>query len=161
MPPKCLMNHLFSLHSLPLFILVLPTLFGSVSYWRNYYACPDDETFRFLASAYSRSHHNMSLSKEFQEGITNGPYWYPIYGGMQDWNYIHGGCFELTLEISDNKWPPANETGVHRRIFSSDTGRPLPGTITIEGINYTVSENKPRICRLPSIASSCREIQSY
>nr|XP_048330946.1 carboxypeptidase SOL1-like isoform X3 [Ziziphus jujuba var. spinosa] len=79
----------------------------------------------------------MSLSKEFQEGITNGPYWYPIYGGMQDWNYIHGGCFELTLEISDNKWPPANETGVHRRIFSSDTGRPLPGTITIEGINYT------------------------
>lgn len=34
---------------------------------------------------------------------------YPIYGGMQDWNYIHGGCFELTLEISDNKWPNAEE----------------------------------------------------
>lgn len=34
---------------------------------------------------------------------------YPIYGGMQDWNYIHGGCFELTLEISDNKWPNVNE----------------------------------------------------
>uniref|UniRef100_A0A2P2M969 Peptidase M14 domain-containing protein n=1 Tax=Rhizophora mucronata TaxID=61149 RepID=A0A2P2M969_RHIMU len=34
---------------------------------------------------------------------------YPIYGGMQDWNYIHAGCFELTLEISDNKWPNANE----------------------------------------------------
>nr|XP_048330945.1 carboxypeptidase SOL1-like isoform X2 [Ziziphus jujuba var. spinosa] len=84
----------------------------------------------------------MSLSKEFQEGITNGPYWYPIYGGMQDWNYIHGGCFELTLEISDNKWPPANETGVHRRIFSSDTGRPLPGTITIEGINYTLKTSQ-------------------
>jgi carboxypeptidase D len=28
---------------------------------------------------------------------------------MQDWNYIHAGCFELTLEISDNKWPPAAE----------------------------------------------------
>ncbi|XP_015886376.3 carboxypeptidase SOL1 isoform X3 [Ziziphus jujuba] len=130
---------------------------------RNYYACPDDETFRFLASAYSRSHHNMSLSKEFQEGITNGAYWYPIYGGMQDWNYIHGGCFELTLEISDNKWPPAYElptlweynrmsmlnlvltlvqTGVHGRIFSSDTGRPLPGAITIEGINYTLKTSQ-------------------
>ena len=34
---------------------------------------------------------------------------YPIYGGMQDWNYIHGGCFELTLEISDIKWPQADE----------------------------------------------------
>ncbi|KAM2363605.1 hypothetical protein ACFX1X_002659 [Malus domestica] len=28
---------------------------------------------------------------------------------MQDWNYKNGGCFELTLEISDNKWPTANE----------------------------------------------------
>lgn len=28
---------------------------------------------------------------------------------MQDWNYIHAGCFELTLEISDNKWPNATE----------------------------------------------------
>ncbi|KAG5525332.1 hypothetical protein RHGRI_031869 [Rhododendron griersonianum] len=100
---------------------------------KYYYACPDDKTFKFLASVYSRSHHNMSLSEEFQGGITNGASWYgsvkckslnsyaeemifmqklsgyPIYGGMQDWNYIHGGCFELTLEISDNKWPTANE----------------------------------------------------
>lgn len=28
---------------------------------------------------------------------------------MQDWNYIYGGCFELTLEISDTKWPKASE----------------------------------------------------
>ncbi|KAH6765059.1 carboxypeptidase D [Perilla frutescens var. frutescens] len=57
----------------------------------------------------TRSHYNMSLSKEFPDGITNGAFWYPIYGGMQDWNYIHSGCFELTLEISDNKWPNASE----------------------------------------------------
>ncbi|XP_021662895.2 carboxypeptidase SOL1 isoform X2 [Hevea brasiliensis] len=126
---------------------------------RNYYACPDDDTFRFMASIYSRSHHNMSLSTEFPGGITNGASWYPIYGGMQDWNYIHAGCFELTLEISDNKWPNADElpvlweynkmsllnlvaslvkTGVHGRIFSSDGGRPLPGSIMIKGINYTI-----------------------
>ncbi|KAK4382637.1 Carboxypeptidase SOL1 [Sesamum angolense] len=53
-------------------------------YRKNYYECPDDETFRYLASLYSRSHYNMSLSKEFPGGITNGAFWYPIYGGMQD-----------------------------------------------------------------------------
>ncbi|KAG6625935.1 hypothetical protein CIPAW_15G012300 [Carya illinoinensis] len=129
----------------------------------NYFGCPDDETFRFMASIYSHSHYNMSSSKEFQGGITNGASWYPIYGGMQDWNYIHGGCFELTLEISDNKWPSANElptlweynkmsmlnlvasllkTGVHGRIFSSDTGRPVLGSITVKGINHTVKAGR-------------------
>lgn len=129
----------------------------------TYFGCPDDETFRFMASVYSRSHYNMSLSTEFQGGITNGASWYPVYGGMQDWNYIHGGCFELTLEISNNKWPSANElptlweynkismlnlvaslvkTGVHGRIFSSDGGRPLPGSITVRGINQTVKAGR-------------------
>ncbi|KAA8537958.1 hypothetical protein F0562_027462 [Nyssa sinensis] len=124
-----------------------------------YYACPDDDTFRFMASVYSRSHYNMSLSEEFQGGITNGASWYPIYGGMQDWNYIHAGCFELTLEISDNKWPAANElptlwefnkmsmlnlvaslvkTGIHGKIFSSDCGRPLHASVAIKGINSTI-----------------------
>ncbi|XP_052296673.1 carboxypeptidase SOL1 isoform X7 [Citrus sinensis] len=130
---------------------------------RYYYGCPDDEAFQFLASVYSRSHYNMSLSTEFQGGIINGASWYPIYGGMQDWNYIYGGCFELTLEISDDKWPSAEElptiweynkmsmlnlvaslvkTGVRGRIFSSDSGRPLPGSITIKGINYTVNAGR-------------------
>ncbi|CAI0396347.1 unnamed protein product [Linum tenue] len=130
---------------------------------KHYYSCPDDNTFRFLASTYSRSHHNMSLSKEFPGGITNGALWYPIYGAMQDWNYIHAGCFELTLEVSDDKWPMIDEiptlweynkmsllnlaasvlkTGVHGRIFASDSGTPLPGFITIKGINYTVTAGR-------------------
>ncbi|KVH98605.1 Peptidase M14, carboxypeptidase A, partial [Cynara cardunculus var. scolymus] len=130
---------------------------------KSYYACPDDEAFRYMAKLYSHSHHNMSRSKEFEEGITNGAHWYPIYGGMQDWNYIYGGCFELTLEISDNKWPPANElrmiwqynkmsmldlvasvvkSGVHGRIFSSDCGEPLPANIAIKGINYTIKASE-------------------
>ncbi|GJW86638.1 carboxypeptidase SOL1 [Tanacetum coccineum] len=141
---------------------------------KNYYACPDDEAFRYLAKLYSGSHYNMSRSNEFESGITNGAYWYPIYGGMQDWNYIYGGCFELTLEISDNKWPPANEfanalrssidmlqmvwnynkrsmldlvasvvkSGVHGRIFSSDCGEPLPASIAIKDINYTIKASE-------------------
>lgn len=131
---------------------------GSEDKRRTYTACPDDETFRYMASVYSHSHRNMSLSKEFQEGITNGAAWYPIYGGMQDWNYIHGGCLELTLEISDNKWPTAEElpmlweynkmsmlnlvastvkAGIHGKILSA-SGQPLPASVEIKGINYTV-----------------------
>lgn len=25
---------------------------------------------------------------------------------VQDWSYVAGSCFEITLELSDNKWPP-------------------------------------------------------
>ncbi|OAY85527.1 Carboxypeptidase SOL1 [Ananas comosus] len=127
---------------------------------KHYYACPDDKTFRYMATVYSRSHYNMSLSKEFEGGIINGAFWYPIYGGMQDWNYIYGGCFELTLEISDTKWPKASElpiiweynrmsmlnlvasivkTGVHGRVFAANTGRPLPASVIIRGIDYKVN----------------------
>lgn len=134
---------------------------GSEDKRRAYTACPDDKTFRYMASVYSHSHRNMSLSTEFQEGITNGAAWYPIYGGMQDWNYIHGGCFELTLEISDNKWPNAEElpmlweynkvsmlnlvastvkAGIHGKILSA-SGQPLPAAVEIKGINYTVKAN--------------------
>ncbi|KAJ3683618.1 hypothetical protein LUZ60_013845 [Juncus effusus] len=132
---------------------------GSKDQRKQYYACPDDLTFKYMASVYSESHYNMSLSTEFPGGITNGAFWYPIYGGMQDWNYINGGCFELTLEISDIKWPKSSEipiiwehnrmsmlslvaslvkTGIHGRIFAGDTGLPLPAFIKINKINYTV-----------------------
>ncbi|XP_031496774.1 carboxypeptidase SOL1 isoform X2 [Nymphaea colorata] len=132
---------------------------GSKDLRKQYYACPDDKAFRYMANLYSHFHYNMSQSREFEEGITNGAAWYPIYGGMQDWNYIHGGCFELTLEISDVKWPRAEElpvlwnfnkasmlnlvasvfkSGVHGRIFSALSGQPLPAAVDIKGINYTV-----------------------
>jgi hypothetical protein len=47
-----------------------------INFRTTYFACPDDETFQFMASTYSRSHYNMSLSKEFKGGITNGAAWY-------------------------------------------------------------------------------------
>ncbi|CAN6165163.1 unnamed protein product [Urochloa humidicola] len=136
---------------------------GTSDMSKRYYGCPDDKTFRHMASVYSQSHYNMSLSKEFEGGITNGAFWYPIYGGMQDWNYIHGGCFELTLEISDTKWPKAVElpiiwehnrmsmlnllaslikSGVHGRIFAADTGRPIPGSVMIKGIDSKVRASR-------------------
>ncbi|EPS68252.1 hypothetical protein M569_06519, partial [Genlisea aurea] len=136
---------------------------GTQDMKKHYFECPDDKTFRFLASVYSKSHYNMSLSKEFPEGITNGAFWYPLYGGMQDWNYIKYGCLELTLEISDNKWPHITEiptlwehnrlsminlvaslvkNGVHGRIYSSDSRRYLPATVSLIGTNITIAAGK-------------------
>lgn len=74
----------------------------------RYEACPDDLTFKHLATVYATSHRKMSLSsnKEFPNGgTTNGAAWYPIYGSMQDWNYIRAKCMEITVEVSERKWP--------------------------------------------------------
>lgn len=52
-------------------------------------------------------------SPSFDNGITNGAHWYPLTGGMQDFNYVWYGCMEVTLEVSCCKFPPARELRKH------------------------------------------------
>ncbi|XP_063904690.1 carboxypeptidase M isoform X1 [Zophobas morio] len=77
---------------------------------------PDDDVFKHLALTYSTNHAKMSRGvacrssqKGFRRGITNGAEWYPLTGGMQDFNYVWYGCMEVTLEVSCCKFPPAHE----------------------------------------------------
>lgn len=76
---------------------------------QKYVTSPDDDVFISLSKTYSYKHNNMFYGNHcedvFPDGITNGALWYPITGGMQDWNYIQAGCMEVTLEISCCKYP--------------------------------------------------------
>ncbi|XP_051883070.1 carboxypeptidase N catalytic chain [Pristis pectinata] len=74
---------------------------------------PDHELFQKLARVYSFSHGWMhsgtNCGDYFPDGITNGASWYSLARGMQDFNYLHTNCFEITLELSCRKFPPENE----------------------------------------------------
>nr|XP_033777594.1 carboxypeptidase D [Geotrypetes seraphini] len=77
----------------------------------------DDEVFKYLARAYSANHPIMrtgvpncesDMEETFKDGITNGAQWYDVPGGMQDYNYVFGNCFEVTIELSCCKYPAAS-----------------------------------------------------
>eukprot|EP01098_Paradermamoeba_levis_P014965 TRINITY_DN736_c0_g1_i1.p1 TRINITY_DN736_c0_g1~~TRINITY_DN736_c0_g1_i1.p1 ORF type:complete len:498 (-),score=121.44 TRINITY_DN736_c0_g1_i1:26-1519(-) len=123
-----------------------------------YSASPDDPTFVHLAMTYSLNHRKMSRSSEFPNGIVNGAAWYILYGGMQDWNYVELGNMEITIELSDQKWPPADtleefwqdnkeamvkyieavHTGFKGTVKDAVTKQPLAATIMVQGINHAV-----------------------
>ena len=132
----------------------------------GYYSrSPDDAIFRELALVYSRSHATMHLGEtcpgdweSFTDGITNGAHWYDVPGGMQDFNYLHSNCFEVTFELSCCKHPRAEHLSkewnnnrealiafieqVHRGVsgFVTDTnGHPIANaSIQIYGIDHKV-----------------------
>nr|XP_043876188.1 carboxypeptidase Z-like isoform X1 [Solea senegalensis] len=78
---------------------------------------PDDQVFKFLAKAYANSHETMSYENVrcgsshtvSQKGIVNGAEWSSFAGGMQDFNYLHTNCFEVTVEVGCDKFPPEED----------------------------------------------------
>ena len=76
----------------------------------------DEDIFKQLSLAYSYGHPTMYLGPlcpdgegGFRDGITNGAEWYNVDGGMQDYNYLHSSCFEITVEQGCQKFPYASQ----------------------------------------------------
>ncbi|KAL4613001.1 carboxypeptidase N catalytic chain [Arapaima gigas] len=129
----------------------------------TYSATPDDKLFKKLAKTYSYAHSWMHKSWNcgdyFEEGITNGANWYSLSKGMQDFNYLYTNCFEITLELSCDKFPPASTLQsewlgnrealvsyleqVHRGIkgmVSDENNNPIDNAvISVSGINHDVT----------------------
>eukprot|EP00093_Oithona_nana_P009307 09307.XXX_116400_117948_1 [CDS] Oithona nana genome sequencing. len=78
-----------------------------------YSEAPDDDFFKLVSKKYANNHRIMRTGNgcngdNFPGGITNGAKWYDVPGGMQDFNYVHSNCFEITLELSCCKHPPGS-----------------------------------------------------
>lgn len=58
-----------------------------------------------LSNGYASTNLPMLNSREFHGGITNGADWYVVRGGMQDWSYLWFNDLQITVELSDVKWP--------------------------------------------------------
>ncbi|KAM9836881.1 carboxypeptidase Z-like [Aulostomus maculatus] len=78
---------------------------------------PDDQVFKLLAGTYANSHESMfsesthcGPSRSFsKKGTVNGAQWSSFAGGMQDFNYLHTNCFEVTVELGCDKFPPEED----------------------------------------------------
>lgn len=70
---------------------------------------PFDGLLQDISLEYANLNPEMRSSTEFSRGITNGADWYVLYGGMQDWSYIWHNDLQITVELSDAKWPSYSE----------------------------------------------------
>ncbi len=68
-------------------------------------AFPLENLVKQMSLNYSRRIPYFWNSTEFEHGITNGFQWYEVDGGMQDWSYHWHGDLQLTIELSNTKWP--------------------------------------------------------
>ncbi|NXU75641.1 CPXM1 carboxypeptidase, partial [Oreotrochilus melanogaster] len=90
------------------------------TYWKaqELTPTPDDEVFRWLATVYATS--NLAMATEERRlchyddfarvgNIINGANWHTVPGSMNDFSYLHTNCFEITVELSCDKFPHASE----------------------------------------------------
>mmetsp|Transcript_2519 Transcript_2519/g.9051 ORF Transcript_2519/g.9051 Transcript_2519/m.9051 type:complete len:655 (+) Transcript_2519:127-2091(+) len=129
---------------------------GSEARSRTPNVTPDNDVMIHLARVYAANNPPMRASPEFKDGVTNGAAWYPLYGGMQDWDYIHNNCIFLTVELNDRKWPTnailgqafgdnirslieiakASHQGIEGFVTEEGTGHTIESLLVVEGRNH-------------------------
>lgn len=70
---------------------------------------PLDSLIQTLSLSYSKLVPYMFNSPEFPQGIVNGFAWYEVNGGMQDWSEHWYNDLQVTVELSNAKWPSYGE----------------------------------------------------
>ncbi|XP_067117599.1 carboxypeptidase Z-like [Osmerus mordax] len=99
-------------------VIAYPFDFSKHPLERNMFSpTPDEKVFKLLARTYADAHATMSRidtercrgSLRPSEGIINGAQWNSFAGGMQDFNYLHTNCFEITVELGCDTFPPEEE----------------------------------------------------
>ncbi|XP_005726639.1 probable carboxypeptidase X1 isoform X2 [Pundamilia nyererei] len=85
---------------------------------REHTPTADESFFRWLAVVYASTNQVMSNhdrrpchNKDFlrYNNIINGADWHNVPGSMNDFSYLHTNCFEVTVELSCDKFPHASE----------------------------------------------------
>jgi predicted deacylase len=66
---------------------------------------PNEEYVKELSLEYSSLAPYIGASTAFDNGITNGYTWYEVDGGMQDWSIYYRKDLQITIELSNDKWP--------------------------------------------------------
>jgi carboxypeptidase D len=66
---------------------------------------PQDSLMKELSHEYAQNAPYIAASTTFENGITNGYAWYEVDGGMQDWSIYWRKDFQVTIELSNKKWP--------------------------------------------------------
>jgi predicted deacylase len=64
-----------------------------------------DELVKDISLEYAHNAPYIAASTQFENGITNGFAWYEVDGGMQDWSIHYRKDLQVTVEVSDTKWP--------------------------------------------------------
>ncbi|KAM9331518.1 putative carboxypeptidase X1 [Gastrophryne carolinensis] len=140
------------------------------SYWKAKELTPtaDDPMFRWLATVYATSHrimaddnHRICHYDNFKRtgNIINGADWHTVAGSMNDFSYLHTNCFEVTVELSCDKFPHEMELPtewennkeslliymeqVHRGIKGvvrdKDSNQGIPeAVIVVDGLNHDI-----------------------
>lgn len=114
--------------------------------WDNTYDKHPLDTFvQKLSLIYANENPQMRNSREFNQGITNGADWYVLRGGMQDWSYFFYNDLQVTVELSDKKWPRYSEIKYFYKDNKASMIKYMQAIHQGIGINTTIDEGYVKI----------------